>query len=222
MKYSKIFSEQELQDQRDKWTAIGLATGASDFSKAESAAKAAYKQAGLAEPRFIRTGSPEAAVKAATSLTESGEKDVYNQVSNQVSSQVYSQVWRQVSSQVWRQVYNQVYDQVSSQVWRQVYGQVYSQVYNQVFNYYYRSSQLARLTMFRDIEEVKQLDCFVSLAESTGMYLLLNKTVIFSERPDRIVFRGTGQQKKAVLIEYPDGLTVTSLSPLEQLATAAE
>ena len=202
MKNSKIFSEQELQDQLDKWTAISLATGASDFSKAESAAKAAYKQAGLAEPRFIRTDSPEAAAKAAASLIESGEKQVISQVYSQVSNQVISQV----------------YDQVSEQAYRLVSRQIYSQVYNQVSNYYYRSSQLARLTMFRDIEEVKQLDCFVTLAESTGMYLFYEKTVILSERPDRILFRGTGEEKKAILIEYPDSYTVTSLSPLEQLA----
>ena len=206
MKCSKLFSDQEIKSQLEEWVAIGLATGPSCFSRAEAAAKAAYLQAGRAEPSFIKVGSPQAAAKAAVDLIEQGSSQVRNQVRNQVYSQVHAQVHNQV--------YNQVYDQVSSQVWRQVY----SQVYNQVSNCYYRFAQLARLTMFRDIEEVKQLDCFVSLAENTGMYLLLNKTVIFSERPDRIVFRGTGVEKKAVLIEYPDGYTVTSLSPLEQLA----
>ena len=186
MKYSKPFSDQEIKSHLEEWLAIGLATGPSCFSKAEAAAKAAYLQAGLAEPSFIRTDSPLAASKIAVDLIEQG------------------------SSQVRDQVYDQVY--------RQVHNQVYAQVYRQVHNQVYQIAQLAQLTIFRDIPEISKLDPFVELAKSTGIYFLLDKTVIFSERPARIIFKGEANERKAILIEYPDGFTITALSPLEQLA----
>jgi len=241
-KHSEPFSDQEIKSHLEEWLAISLATGPSCFSKAEAAAKAAYLQAGLAEPSFIRTDSPLAASKAAIDLIKQGSKAVYDQVHAQVHAQVSDQVYAQVYSQVHAQVYDQVSDQVRDQVYRQVYDQVYRQVYNQVyrqvydqvhvqvFNQVYRQvhrqvhnqvhqiAQLAQLTIFKDIPEISKLDSLVELAKSTGIYFLLDKTVIFSERPSRIILKGEANERKAILIEYPDGFTITALSPLEQLA----
>ena len=225
-KHSEPFSDQEIKSHLEEWLAISLATGPSCFSSAEAAAKAAYLQAGLAEPSFIRTDSPLAASKAAIDLIKQGSKAVYDQVHAQVHAQVSDQVYAQVYSQVHAQVYDQVSDQVRDQVYRQVYDQVHVQVFNQVYRQVHRQvhnqvhqiAQLAQLTIFKDIPEISKLDSLVELAKSTGIYFLLDKTVIFSERPARILFKGSGNERKAILIEYPDGFTITALSPLEQLA----
>ena len=231
--YNKLFTDKQLKDRKDKWLNIGLATGPTDWDKAELGIKLAYKATGLKAPKhFIKCQSPlQGAIAAAELNSEDSVSDqvrnqvwnqVRNQVWNQVRTQVWDQVWCQVRNQVRRQVWNQVRDQVSDQVWFQVWNQVLGQVRDQVWHQVrnqvcfcqHDAHWLSELTTFNKIPEVKKLEGLVLLAESTGWFWPFKDTVIFTERPSQIIWR----EDKAIHIEYPDGFTVSKLAALEQLA----
>ena len=85
--------KEQLSVYKDKWLEIGLSTVPCDRKKAEDAARAAYKIAGLEEPKvFIWLNSPIEGAYAAAYFKVLKGKD--------------SQVRAQVGDQVWDQVYN--------------------------------------------------------------------------------------------------------------------
>jgi len=55
----------------------------------------------------------------------------------------------------------------------------------------------------------------MQIAESSGWFFPFDDAVILTERPTHLLMR----EKKLKHIEYADGFTFSSLSPLEQLAS---
>ena len=134
--YTAKFTDDQIQAQRDKWLKIGLATGPTDWDKAELGIKLAYEAAKLTPPTtIIKLDSPLQGAIAAQLLSQVGDQ-VWDQVWVQVRDQVWAQVWDQVGvqvrNQVWSQVVEQVKDQVTAQVGAQVGAQVWAQVCDQV------------------------------------------------------------------------------------------
>ena len=128
--------EKKLSVYRDKWLKIGLDTKPADRKKAEKAAIAAYKVAGLEPPKiFIWMNSPlEGAFAAAYLIALKKDDKNFSKVLGQVWAQVWAQVWDQVGAQVLGQVRDQVWDQVAGQVAGQVADQVRDQVRDQVWD----------------------------------------------------------------------------------------
>jgi len=242
-KITELFPEAELTQHRDHWLKIGLATGPTDWEKAERGIKLAYEAAGLsAPPRIVKLRSPSEGAIAALGLNQV-EKQVKDQVSNQVKNQVWDQVKDQVSNQVWNHVWNQVWHQVRNQVWNHVWNQVSNQVSDQVRNqvwnqvWYQVKDQvgnqvgspgcygchdahlLAQLSIFKTVQETKKLEGLILLAESTGWFWPYEDLVIMTERPSRILY----QNDLPVFIEYPDGWIAfhPSLNEMEVLAYAS-
>ena len=216
---SVAFSDQQIQDHIEKWVAIGLATGPSDFNAAEAAIKIAYAQAGLDEPNFIRLDSPQAAIETVASLEQAGETGVLDHVYSRVYTLVRNLVRDRVHSLVFNRVFSRVFSRVYSRVYKRVYDRIENSIHSSVHWHYARIAHLAGITIFRDaVPEIAQLDPFVDPAVSTGICCFFEKTAILTERPSRILFKREGEQEDIILIEYPDGFTVSKLSPLEQLA----
>jgi len=230
-KITKLFTKAELTQHRDHWLKIGLATGPTDWEKAELGIKLAYEAAGLSAPsRIVKLRSPLEGAIAASGLNQV-EKQVKDQVSNQVRNQVWGQVGlqveNQVKNQIWNQVWNQVRDQVGTQVKDQVWYQVKDQVKDQVGNQVgspgcygcHDAHLLAQLSIFKMLQETKKLEGLILLAESTGWFWPYEDLVIMTERPSRILY----QNDLPVFIEYPDGWSVfhPSLNEMEVLAYAA-
>ena len=232
MNYDAPFSESELTVQRDKWLKIGLATGPTDWDKAELGIKLAYEAANLTPPAtIIKLDSPLQGAIAAQLLSqvvaqvgaqvrEQVRDQVWDQVWVQVRDQVWAQVWDQVGVQVWDQVWAQVGEQVRAQVRDQVRAQVCDQVGDQVWDQIsygsHEASYLSYLTMFDKLPEVKSLNGLMMLAESTGWFWPFENLVVMTERPSKLIY----QNDKIVYIEYPDGWYATKLSLLDVMAVA--
>jgi hypothetical protein len=121
-----------MSDYRDRWLAIGLATGPLDLDAAKRAIIDAYAVAKMPAPAvWITLPSPIHGAIGATLLAQVRNR-VWNQVWNQVRAQARAQARAQVWDQVWDQVRAQVRDHVWAQVWNQVGAQVWDQVWNQV------------------------------------------------------------------------------------------
>ena len=238
-KITKFFTKAELIQHRDHWLKIGLATGPTDWEKAERGIKLAYEAAGLSAPsRIVKLRSPLEGAIAAHGLNQIKEQvkeqvkdqvwdQVWNQVKdqviNQVRVQVWDQVWNQVKDQVWRQILKQVRNQVWNQVWYQIRDQVRDQIRDQVGSPVcygcHDAPWLAQLSIFKSVQETKKLEGLILLAESTGWYWPYEDLVIMTERPSRILYR----DDLPVFIEYPDGWSVfhPSLNEMEVLAYAS-
>ena len=83
--------EQQAQFQawRDKWVAIGLRTGPTDWAAFEAAVRSCYVASGLPEPRVvIGAASPMACVQADTALARIFGAQVDAQVRARVDAQV--------------------------------------------------------------------------------------------------------------------------------------
>jgi len=222
-KITKFFTKAELIQHRDHWLKIGLATGPTDWEKAERGIKLAYEAAGLSAPsRIVKLRSPLEGAIAASGLNQV-EKQVRDQVRDQVSDQVRDQVRLKVECQVRDQVRDQVWEQVKNQVWNQVMNQVWDQVMEQVWSPgcygCHDAHLLAQLSIFKTVQETKKLEGLILLAESTGWFWPYEDLVIMTERPSRILY----QNDLPVFIEYPDGWIAfhPSLNEMEVLAYAA-
>jgi len=222
-KITKLFSETELIQHRDHWLKIGLATGPTDWEKAEQGIKLAYEAAGLPAPsRIVKLRSPSEGAIAASGLNQV-EKQVKDQdwdlVWRQVEDQIGNQVWRQVECQVRNQVWDQVWHQIGDQVWDQVEEDVWHQIGDHTCYGCHDAPWLAQLSIFKMLQETKKLEGLILLAESTGWFWPYEDLVIMTERPSRILY----QNDLPVFIEYPDGWSVfhPSLNEMEVLAYAA-
>ena len=222
-KITKLFTKAELTQHRDHWLKIGLATGPTDWEKAERGIKLAYEAAGLsAPPRIVKLRSPLEGALAAHGLNQI-KKQVWGQIREQVRNQVWHQVSDQVMNQVRNQVMEQIWRQVEEQVWYQIRDQVRDQIRDQVGSPVcygcHDAHWLAQLSIFKTVQETKKLEGLILLAESTGWYWPYEDLVIMTERPSRILYK----DDLPVFIEYPDGWIAfhPSLNEMEVLAYAS-
>ena len=104
---TETFKQDVLDQYRDRWLKIGLATHRLDREDAEAKIRKCYESAGQKQPKWFRWfESPYAAVLFISVLRtiKITREIVSDQVSDQVSAQVSDQVRAQVSAQVRAQV----------------------------------------------------------------------------------------------------------------------
>ena len=223
MKIDKLTPEQvgKLDFYRERWLEIGLSVAATDKSRAETAVRLAYKEAGLTPPRIIIwLRSPyEGAIGSALLCNFKAQvgaqvgDPVWAQVRDQVGAQVQAQVVAQVREQVRAQVGAQVREQVRDQVWAQVGAQVWEQVRDQAGNACYGLHDAGGLGFYEYFSEIcglevcKKLDPIAEAARSCGWWwpfqgaVILTEKPIFLHRDAELRLHGDGQ----LAIEYPDG-----------------
>lgn len=229
--YQEPFSEEELEAHRNHWIAVGLSTEPVDRLATEQGLAQAYETAGLKAPsKIIYCDSPHQGLLKAEKLINQAGSPVVRQVWRQVSNQVSNQAANQITDQITTEVYNQVEEHVWEHVWDRTWSAVGELVMYQIEDllgeqnglyiedlFYYaqhEADSLSRLMVYRDIPEIARLAGLVQIAENAGWCLLFENLAIVTARPSRLVWR----KAQCIHIEYPDGWSVSKLSPLERLA----
>jgi hypothetical protein len=136
--------ESQFSVYRDKWTAIGLATGRANRAAAEKACREAYEVAGLTPPKMILWAeSPmgllltaklikEIAKAGHPPYSEMDHESVWDSVWNSVGNSVRNSVWDSVWNSVGNSVRNSVENSVENSVWSSVGSSVRSSVWSSV------------------------------------------------------------------------------------------
>jgi len=244
--YTAKFTDDQIQAQRDKWLKIGLATGPTDWDKAELGIKLAYEAAKLTPPTtIIKLDSPLQGAIAAQLLSQVGDQ-VWDQVWVQVRDQVWAQVWDQVGVQVWDQVWAQVGEQVRAQVreqvrdqvWEQVRDQVWDQVRDQVWEQVREQVRDQVWEQVRDqvwdqvcsgnheaayLSYLTMFDKLPEVKSLNGLVMLAESTGWFWPFESLVVMTERPskliyQNGEIVYIEYPDGWYATKLNVLDLMA----
>lgn len=239
--YCMNFPQAELEACRDYWIAVGRSTDPVNKPKVEQGLAMAYETAGLAPPRKIiyrdspyqgsieakRLGFTENSPnQAGRSVNHQVCRHIQISVWNAVREQSNDQVWIQVARQVWGHIWNQINGKTSIKIWDQLIKQVSShsgreyldQVCSAVFTSQHASDDLARLMIYKELPAIKKLAGLAQIAENAGWVFLFEHLAIVTARPSKLLWRN-GER---IHIEYPDGWTVSSLSPLEQLADVVD
>ena len=221
-----------------KWLKIGLCTKRADRKLAETLCKAAYKSAGLEEPKLILWAESPLGMLMTAKLVKEASKtgiapyaaaspgaQVEDQVGDQVGAQVRAQVGDQVGDQVWVQVSDQVRVQVSDQVWNQVRNQVGDQKnsslrdeWDEFTNGYscgqHEAGWLSFYAFMREVlnltKETEKLQAYSELCKETGWHMFYKNVAVLSEKPTEVHRNEAGQLHNfnGPAVKYADGFGI--------------
>ena len=204
----------------ERWKKIGLSTERADRSKAEQAAKDAYKEANLTPPELIIwCDSPlslpivDSILKKRASVRDSVWASVRASVGDSVWDSVGASVWDSVRASVGDSVWASVGASVRASVWASVGASVRDSVYGQ-----HETGWLSFYSYFLEVcnlKDCKRLLPLMQYAESSGWWIPRKGIILLSERPIRcevnqrgLLHNNTGK----MAIEYPDGFGVYSVN----------
>jgi len=119
-----------------KWTTIGLCTDPANRKEAELGIVAAYRAAGLKEPKIVWCGSPMSQGLTRAILLQHGDKikaQFRESVGESVRESVRESVWESVGESVWESVRESVGESVRESVRESVWESVWESVRESVW-----------------------------------------------------------------------------------------
>jgi hypothetical protein len=207
-------------DASDTWGEVGLATGPTDRSAAESAVRSAYRAAGLAGPgRVIWAGSPRAGAIAAADEPDRGRpvratlRNVPWAAARAAASAAlgpvgWAQVWTAASAGSWRLVVDRVVEPLR----RHLTGDLPEHARDTLFDAVYGTHEAPWLATFAatarvGVEPHPGLAPLGAVTRRVGWWWPYERVAVLSDRPTALHRDNIGRLHRGdgPALGYPDG-----------------